>query len=86
MAEFRKLVVKIGTNVLAREDGLLDITSISHLADQIAAIKEAGTEVILVSSGAVGAGRSLFEVPEGMSKVVRRQVLSAIGQVRLMEI
>ena len=86
MPEFRKIVVKVGTNVLAREDGLLDITSISHLVDQIAALKQAGTEVILVSSGAVGAGRSLFEVPEGMSKVVRRQVLSAIGQVRLMEI
>jgi len=81
-----KIVVKVGTNVLAREDGLLDITSISHLADQIAAIKRAGTDVILVSSGAVGAGRSLFEVPEGMNRVVRRQVFSAIGQVRLMEI
>lgn len=86
MPTLRKIVVKVGTNVLAREDGLLDITSISHLADQIAAIKHSGTEVILVSSGAVGAGRSLFEVPEGMNKVVRRQVLSAIGQVRLMEI
>ncbi len=85
MADFRRIVVKVGTNVLAREDGLLDITSISHLVDQIAALKQAGTEVILVSSGAVGAGRSLFEAPEGMSKVVRRQVLSAIGQVRLME-
>ncbi|MCO6478373.1 MAG: glutamate 5-kinase [Phaeodactylibacter sp.] len=85
MADLRRIVVKVGTNVLAREDGLLDITSISHLVDQIAALKQAGTEVILVSSGAVGAGRSLFEAPEGMSKVVRRQVLSAIGQVRLME-
>lgn len=86
MAAFRKIVVKVGTNVLAREDGLLDITSISHLVDQIAALKAQGVEVILVSSGAVGAGRSLFPAPEGISGVVRRQVLSAIGQVRLMEI
>ncbi|MCB0572158.1 MAG: glutamate 5-kinase, partial [Phaeodactylibacter sp.] len=86
MSALRKIVVKVGTNVLAREDGLLDITSISHLVDQIAALKAQGVEVILVSSGAVGAGRSLFQVPEGVSKVVRRQVLSAIGQVRLMEI
>lgn len=86
MADFRKIVVKVGTNVLAREDGRLDVTSISHLVDQIAALRQAGTEVILVSSGAVGAGRSLYQAPEGMSKVVRRQVLSAIGQVRLMEI
>ncbi len=86
MPEFSKLVIKIGTNVIAREDGLLDLTNISHLVDQIAAIKQGGSDVILVSSGAVGAGRSLFEVPEGMSRVVRRQVLSAIGQIRLMEI
>ncbi len=86
MLTYQKIVIKVGTNVLAREDGLLDITSISHLVDQIAAIKTQGTEVILVSSGAVGAGRSLFRLPESSSKVVRRQVLSAIGQVRLMEI
>lgn len=85
MPDLSKIIIKIGTNVIAREDGLLDITNISHLVDQVAAIKASGTEVILVSSGAVGAGRSLFDVPEGMSKVVRRQVLSAIGQVRLME-
>lgn len=86
MPALKKIVVKVGTNVLAREDGLLDITSISHLVDQVAALKAQGVEVILVSSGAVGAGRSLFHVPESASKVVRRQVLSAIGQVRLMEI
>ena len=83
---YRRLVVKVGTNVLAREDGLLDITSISQLVDQIAALKARGVDVILVSSGAVGAGRSMMQIPEGLNKVVRRQVLSAIGQVRLMEI
>lgn len=83
---YKRLVVKVGTNVLAREDGLLDITSISQLVDDIAALKARGVDVILVSSGAVGAGRSMMEVPQGLNKVVRRQVLSAIGQVRLMEI
>lgn len=83
---YKRLVVKVGTNVLARPDGLLDITSISQLVDQIADLKTKGVDVILVSSGAVGAGRSMMEVPEGLNKVVRRQVLSSIGQVRLMEI
>ena len=45
-----------------------------------------GISVILVSSGAVGAGRSLLPMAEHTNKVVQRQVLSAIGQVRLMEI
>ena len=68
MAEFQKIVVKVGTNVLARADGLLDLTSISHLVDQIAALKQSGSEVILVSSGAVGAGRSLFDVPSAKAE------------------
>lgn len=80
------VVVKVGTNVLTRADGLLDMTSISGLVDQIAALKQSGVSVILVSSGAVGAGRSLLPLKEQTNKVVRRQVLSAIGQVRLMEI
>lgn len=80
------MVVKVGTNVLTRPDGLLDMTSISGLVDQIAELKRMGISVILVSSGAVGAGRSLLPLKEQTNKVVRRQVLSSIGQVRLMEI
>lgn len=80
------VVVKVGTNVLTRPDGLLDMTSISNLVDQIAGLKKMGVSVILVSSGAVGAGRSLLPLKEQTNKVVRRQVLSAIGQVRLMDI
>lgn len=80
------VVVKVGTNVLTRPDGLPDMTSISSLVDQIAALKKLGLSVVLVSSGAVGAGRSLLPLGEQTNKVVRRQVLSAIGQVRLMEI
>ena len=83
---YKQLVVKVGTNVLTQGDGLLDITNISHLVDQIAALKKMGISVILVSSGAVGAGKSIMPVPGDLNKVVRRQVLSAVGQVRLMEI
>ena len=81
----QKVVIKVGTNVITRKDGILDITSISHLVDQICQLKQQKVEVILVSSGAVGAGRTMLQVPKQMSKIVRRQVLSAIGQVRLME-
>lgn len=83
---FNRIVIKVGTNVLTRADGLLDLTNISHLVDQIAEVKASGKDVVLVSSGAVGAGRTLFPDEVGNNKVVRRQVLSAIGQVRLMEI
>lgn len=83
MNAYKKIVVKVGTNVLTKEDGLLDITTISHLVDQVAAIKKQGIQVILVSSGAVGAGKSMIKVSDSLNKIVRRQVLSSIGQVRL---
>ena len=80
------LVLKVGTNVLTRPDGRLDITNISHLVDQIAAAKRRGHRLILVSSGAVGAGRELLEPRDHHDEVAQRQVFSAIGQVRLMEL
>ncbi len=83
---YRNLVIKVGTNVLTRPDGRLDVTNISHLVDQIAALKAAGISLVLVSSGAVGAGREIFTVDEQTEEVASRQVLSAIGQVRLMEL
>lgn len=83
---YQKVVVKIGTNVLTRPNGRLDITNISHLVDQIATLKSQGIAVALISSGAVGAGSELLPAANTLNQVVRRQLLSAIGQVRLMEI
>lgn len=85
-AMYNKLVIKVGTNILTRPDGRLDVTNISHLVDQIAELKRAGVSLVLVSSGAVGAGRELLNMPGESDEVARRQVLSAIGQVRLMEL
>lgn len=79
------MVVKVGTNVLTQADGKLDVTALSQLVDQLVAIKATGIEVVLVSSGAVGAGRSVYQASEQLNKVVQRQVCSAIGQVQLMQ-
>ncbi|THH40723.1 glutamate 5-kinase [Neolewinella litorea] len=83
---YKRLVIKVGTNVLTRADGRLDVTSISGLVDQIAALKLRGVELVLVSSGAVGAGRELLPERPDDGAVAQRQVYSAIGQVRLMEL
>ena len=55
---FGRVVVKVGSNVLTRDDGTLDTTRMSALSDQIAQLHRGGVEIILVSSGAVAAGRS----------------------------
>ena len=81
---YKKIVVKVGTNVLTRSDGFLDITTISHLVDQMAQLKKQGVSIILVSSGAVGAGKSALQLSEDTNKIVQRQVYSSIGQIRLM--
>ncbi len=80
----KRIVVKVGTNVLSQDNGLLDITTISHLVDQIVQLKTEGIEVILVSSGAVGAGRPMLKLSKNINKVVKRQVYSSIGQIKLM--
>lgn len=82
----QRIVIKVGTNVLTRPDGRLDVTNISRLVDDIAALKREGVQLILVSSGAVGAGRELLPDADRLHEVERRQMLSAIGQVRLMEL
>lgn len=81
-----RTVVKIGSNVLTRKDGTLDTTRISSLVDQIATLRRNGHEVIIVTSGAVACGRSLFNGHDKLDSVQQRQLFSAIGQVRLINI
>jgi glutamate 5-kinase len=80
---YHRIVIKIGSNVFTREDGLPDLKRIGHLVEQIASIKKQGKEVILVSSGAVASGRSMITVSEKSDAVAARQLLASIGQVKL---
>ena len=81
---YQKLVVKVGTNVLSQDNGLLDITVMERLVKDIAVLKEQGIQVVLVSSGAVGSGRAVIRLPDKTPTVTARQILAAVGQVRLM--
>jgi glutamate 5-kinase len=81
----KKLVIKVGTNVITKENGLLNMKALEHLVQQIVALRKKGINVILVSSGAMGAGRSLIKLDKGTNDVVRRQVLASIGQVELLK-
>ena len=56
--EYKRIAIKVGSNVLARADKTLDITRMSALVDQISALHKRGIEVILITSGAVASGRS----------------------------
>jgi len=80
----RRIVVKVGSNVLTCDDGKLDITRLSAIVDQVAWLRKQGCEVILVSSGSVAAGRGEIKVSKKLDSVSQRQLFSAIGQVKLM--
>ena len=82
----RRIVVKVGSNVLTRNDGKLDITRMSAIVDQVAWLSQNGYEVILVSSGAMASGRDEIQVERKLDSVAQRQLYSALGQAKLINL
>ncbi len=84
--EARTLVIKIGSAVLTGPDGDLDRALMKSICDSVAELLKAGRRVILVSSGAVAAGRAALGVRVRQLTISRKQALAAVGQSRLMAI
>ena len=81
---FKRIAVKIGSNVLTGKDGMLDTERMASLVAQIAELHNNGVEVILVSSGAVASGRGELHLDKKIDAVKSRQLFSAVGQVKLL--
>jgi glutamate 5-kinase len=80
----KTVIVKIGTNVLTTETDRLDLDRIQCIADQIYRIQETGRRVVLVSSGAVGAGIGILGLNRRPDSLPQLQAAAAIGQPHLM--
>lgn len=80
------LVIKIGSNIIAQPDGSLDEPLLLSLTRQVSSLRRSGYDVLLVSSGAVAAGRKKVTIQPKTDPVSRRQVLAAVGQARLMQV
>lgn len=80
---YKRIAIKIGSNVLTRNDGTLNFTRMSAIVDQVAILRKQNIQVILISSGAVASGRSELSVSHFMNSVDRRQLFSAVGQAKL---
>lgn len=80
-----RIVAKIGTASITTDDGVIDRGAIARLADEVAALKRDGHEVIVVSSGAVAAGVAALGLPGRPTDMRTVQAVSAIGQSRLVE-
>jgi glutamate 5-kinase len=84
-ARARTVVVKVGTRVLANEDGTLDQTRVTAIAEQLVRLMEENRHVVLVSSGAVAAGIGRLRLGQRPSDLGQLQAVAAIGQSRLIE-
>ena len=84
-AEADLLVVKVGTRVLTGEDGLLNYDRIAGLSEQIHWAMQHGRKLVLVSSGAVGAGMGQLGLTQRPTDLSQLQAVAAVGQSRLVE-
>ncbi len=82
----RTIVVKVGTNVLSTDDDRLDSDRIASLAEQIRRLVESGRKVVLVSSGAIGAGMGLLGLRERPKDLSHLQAAAATGQAHLIHL
>jgi glutamate 5-kinase len=80
------IVVKVGTRVLTDSAGQLDESRIEALSNDLCDVVSAGKKVVLVSSGAVGAGMTELGLAKRPTDVARLQAVAAIGQARLMNV
>ncbi len=81
-----RIIIKLGTNILTKGGDRLSRPQMIEYVRQIVALRDAGHEVLLVSSGAVFAGREVMDSEPERNDIIFRQVLASIGQVRLMTI
>ena len=86
VAASARIVVKVGTNVVMRDDGSASIGVLYGIAESLANLRRAGREVLLVSSGAVGLGAQRLGLSSKPTELVMVQACAAIGQSRLMSL
>lgn len=79
-----RIVIKLGTSTLAHKTGLLNIKRVEKLCKVISDLKNAGNEIILVSSGAIGMGLGKIGIKKRPDDIPTKQAAAAIGQCELM--
>lgn len=82
----RTVVIKIGTNALSRPDDTLDVDRVAALAEEIHLIRSSRRKVIVVSSGAIGAGIGLLKLKERPKDLPHLQAAAATGQAHLIRV
>jgi glutamate 5-kinase len=82
----RRIIIKVGTSTLTGGTSHLHIPQMTDLVRQMAAVVSSGERVILVSSGAIAAGKEMLNFPELPGNIPAKQMLAAVGQPHLMNL
>jgi glutamate 5-kinase len=82
--KYNKIAIKIGSNVITQSDGTLNVGRMLRIVEDVAVLFKQGIDVILISSGAVAAGRNAVSPSKKTNIVAAKQIWAAIGQVNLM--
>jgi glutamate 5-kinase len=86
LTQWKRAVIKVGSNLIAPEGRALSTRYLLGIARMIADCRSEGRELVLVSSGAVAAGRAVLGIEPGVrGSVAAKQALAAVGQARMME-
>ncbi len=85
LSHVRTAVIKLGTQLLTDKSGRPDVEFVASIARQVAALREKGIAVTIVSSGAIGAGVAELSLPKRPTDLARLQAVAAVGQRRLMD-
>ncbi|MBM2831581.1 MAG: proB [Dehalococcoidia bacterium] len=83
---YQRLVVKLGTSLLTAGGRQLHLPTMSSLVEQIAHLHHQGQEIIIVSSGAIAAGRHELAISQKSRALLFKQVLASVGQSHLMHV
>ncbi len=86
LGEVKRVVIKVGTTTLTHETGLLNLERIEILVRQIANLHNNGYEVMLVTSGAIGAGMGKLNLKNRPKTLPEKQAVAAVGQVALIHL
>jgi glutamate 5-kinase len=86
LGKVRRIVVKVGSSILASIEKGLNYEVFSHLTKEISDLKRQGYEIVLVSSGAIAAGMEKLGYKTRPQAITQKQATAAVGQTRLMNI
>ncbi len=86
LTQFKRIVVKVGSSLLVDSQTGLRRKWLLALADDLKKLHSAGTDILIVSSGAIALGRSVLKYPKGALKLEEAQAAAAVGQIELARI